>query len=111
MICLDLRPLRMHSMPCLRSLLLLGLCHSALQAADWPQWLGPSRNGSTAETVSPWTTPPIVLWRIAVGEGHSSPIVVGNRVYLHTKVKDKEEEEVSAFNADTGHLLWSKTYP
>jgi outer membrane protein assembly factor BamB len=86
---------------------------AVVQAADWPQWLGPKRDGSTAETVPPWTEsePPKVLWRLEVGQGFSSPVVAGSRVFLHAVVKDKQEEEVIAVDAATGKPLWKDTYP
>jgi outer membrane protein assembly factor BamB len=91
-------------------LALLG-CLTAAQAGDWPQWLGPNRDGSSAEKVAPWKEAPKVLWRQPVGAGHSSPVVAGGRVFLHTKVKDKEEEEVAAWDARTGERTWHATYP
>ena len=78
---------------------------------DWPQWLGPTRDGVSTERVAPWKDAPAVLWKVPAGEGHSSPIVAGGRVYLHTKVKDKDEEAVAAYDVATGQELWSKTYP
>jgi outer membrane protein assembly factor BamB len=79
-------------------------------AADWPQWLGPHRDGSTSETVAPWTQPPRVLWRRHVGEGNSSPVVAGGRVFLHTKLKDKPVEDVTAYDAESGNALWRTAY-
>lgn len=94
-----------------RSLLALLLFVSAASAGDWPQWLGPTRDGATVERFFPWQQPPRVVWHMPVGEGHSSPIVAGGRVFLHAKVKDKEEEELSAYEAATGKPLWSTSYP
>ena len=79
-------------------------------AADWPQWLGPNRNGSTSETVAPWTADLKVVWRAPAGEGHSSPVVAGGFVFLHTKVKDKDAELVQAFDAKTGKVKWERAY-
>jgi outer membrane protein assembly factor BamB len=93
-------------MPRLRSLLALCLLSAAAAAADWPQWLGPNRDGATTEKVAPWKDAPQVLWRQPVGEGHSSPVVAGGRVILHTKVRDKDREEVTAYDAKTGQLEW-----
>jgi outer membrane protein assembly factor BamB len=84
---------------------------SPAAGSDWPQWLGPNRDGSTSEKVAPWKGDLKVLWRKSVGEGHSSPIVAEGIVYLHTRVKDKDEEAVQAFDAKTGELKWEKTYP
>jgi outer membrane protein assembly factor BamB len=80
-------------------------------AADWPQWLGPERNGHSTEAVPAWKEPPRVLWRQPVGEGHSSPVVAGGRVYLLAKVKDKNEEELLAFQAADGKPLFRTAYP
>src|SRR5262245_53021302 len=71
-------------------------------AADWPQWLGPDRNGSTNETIKPWKAAPEVAWRAPVGEGHSSPVVADGKVYLHYRVTGKDEEQLAAFDAATG---------
>jgi outer membrane protein assembly factor BamB len=98
-------------MPRLRSILLFLICTTAASAADWPQWLGPTRDGASPETVRPWTAPPRVVWRQPVGEGHSSPVVAEGRVYLHTKVKDKDEEELTAWDAETGKQVWHASYP
>jgi outer membrane protein assembly factor BamB len=98
-------------MPWLRSLLVLALCCPLAGAADWPQWLGPNRDASSKETVAPWKEAPRVLWRQPVGEGHSSPVVAGGKVYLHARVKDKDEEEVIAWDAKTGDQAWRTSYP
>jgi outer membrane protein assembly factor BamB len=97
-------------MPWLRSLVALWLCATLVVAADWPQWLGPNRDGASVEKVAPWKEAPKVLWRQPVGEGHSSPVVAGGRVFLHFKVKEKDEEAVAAFDAQTGKELWHTTY-
>lgn len=82
-----------------------------VSAGDWPQWLGPNRDGSSPEKVAPWSEAPKVLWRQKVGDGHSSPVVASGRVYLHSWVKDKDEEEVVAYDADSGKPVWRQTYP
>ncbi len=98
-------------MPWLRSLLTLLLCTLAAPAADWPQWLGPRRDGSSPEKVAPWKKDPKVLWRQPVGEGNSSPVVAGGRVFIHAKVRDKNVEEVTAYDARSGKELWRTPYP
>jgi outer membrane protein assembly factor BamB len=97
-------------MPRIRSLLVLLVVASLGPAADWPQWLGPTRDGVSAEKVAPWKEAPKVLWRQPVGEGNASPIVAAGRIYLHSKVKGKDEEEVLALNAADGKEVWRKTY-
>jgi outer membrane protein assembly factor BamB len=71
-------------------------------AADWPQWLGPHRDGTTSETIKPWTEPPKALWRVAVGAGHSSPVVVDGQVCLHSKTPGKDEERLVIYDPATG---------
>src|SRR5205814_1246755 len=54
---------------------------------DWPWWRGPERNGISAdrEAVTKWSTKNNVVWSTNIpGRGHSSPIVVGKRVFLTT---------------------------
>jgi hypothetical protein len=97
-------------MPRIGSLLVLLACLSAGRAADWPQWLGPQRDASSSEKVPAWKGSPKVLWRAPVGEGNSSPVVAEGRVFLHSKVKDGDDEEVVARDAKSGKELWRKTY-
>ena len=51
-----------------------------------------------------------VLWHKPVGDGHSSPVVAGGKVFLHTKVADKDQEQISAYDAKTGEILWHTAY-
>jgi outer membrane protein assembly factor BamB len=95
----------------LRTLLVTVLCVVPAAAADWPQWLGPNRDGSSAEVVRPWKVAPKILWRHSVGEGNSSPVVANGRVFIHARVKDKFEEEMVAFDATTGKVLWQSSHP
>jgi outer membrane protein assembly factor BamB len=91
--------------------LTLTLCVSRFAlAADWPQWLGPNRDGSVPEKVAPWKGDLKVLWKLEVSEGNSSPVVAGDHVYLHTKGKGNDEERVQAFDRKTGKPVWDKDY-
>jgi outer membrane protein assembly factor BamB len=98
-----------------RTILVLLLGAAVAGAADWPGWLGPKRDGSTTEKVGPWKDKetPKVLWRAAVGNGYSAPVVSGGRVFVHARGRDKEkeEEEVVAFDASSGKELWKDRYP
>jgi outer membrane protein assembly factor BamB len=96
----------------LRIVIVLLASTAAARAGDWPQWLGPKRDGSTTEKVAAWKEKetPKTLWRQAVGQGYSSPVIAGGRVFVHTAVADRDEEEVRAFDAATGTELWKDTY-
>ncbi|MGE3807133.1 MAG: PQQ-binding-like beta-propeller repeat protein [Gemmataceae bacterium] len=97
-------------MPLFRALLLSLILVTAARAADWPQWLGPNRDGVSTEKVAPWKKAPERVWAMPVGDGHSSPIVADGKVFLHYGVKGKNAEEVAAFDAKTGKKLWSTQY-
>ena len=88
----------------------LALCGSTA-AEDWPQFLGPRRDGTSSEIVKPWTGNLKVAWRAKVGDGHSSPVVAGGRVFLLDKVPGKDVERLTAFDAKTGMQLASTEYP
>ena len=77
---------------------------------DWPWWRGPSRNGIAASTATPptkWSNTQNVVWKSPVpGRGHSSPIVVGDKVFLETADEAKKVQSVVAFDRKTGKQLW-----
>lgn len=95
----------------LLSCLAVAIAAATAHAGDWPQWLGPNRDGTTTEVVKPWTEPPKVLWRTAVGEGHSSPIVAGGKVCLHSKVPAKDQEQILFYDALSGNPFPAARYP
>ena len=98
-------------LPMLRLLLVLFLS-GPLLAADWPQYLGPTRDGSYvgAPLNEKWaSTGPRVVWRKQVGQGLSGPIVAGNRLILFHRTGDREA--VESFDALTGAPQWRHDYP
>jgi outer membrane protein assembly factor BamB len=94
----------------LRSLLGVLLFVAVVPAADWPQWLGPHRNNTTSEIVAPWKEAPKVVWHVPVAEGNSAPVVVDGKIFLHTKINGKNQEQIEARDAKTGKELWRQTY-
>ncbi|AWM40939.1 Quinohemoprotein alcohol dehydrogenase ADH-IIG precursor [Gemmata obscuriglobus] len=97
----------------IRSLAALALAFApalTLSAADWPQFLGPNRDGSTPESVAPWAAPLKPLWKQPVGEAHSSPVVADGLVYAFYQPKGKNADALAAFDAKTGELKWEKSY-
>jgi len=78
---------------------------------DWPWWRGPLRNGMADQVAVPVTFSETdhVIWKTLVpGRGHSSPTVVGNRVFLTTATTAEQIHEVLAFDRTTGKPLWRK---
>jgi outer membrane protein assembly factor BamB len=79
-----------------------------LFGADWSQWRGPNRNATTdVQVPSTWPDRLKKGWSITVGEGHSSPVVVGDRVYQHTRLDD--QEVVYCLNWKDGKEIWKVT--
>ena len=57
-----------------------------------------------------WDATNHVVWKTAVpGEGHSSPILWGNRLFLTSALKQTEERCLLCFERETGKLLWQQT--
>ncbi len=79
-------------------------------AADWPQWRGPHRDGISQETglLKQWPKEgPKLLWRVDnVDFGYSTPAVAGGRIYLISN-KGKLDEFALALDARDGSKLWS----
>lgn len=110
--------------PIIASLLLL----NAARADDWPQWLGPKRDGHWRETGILEKFPtggPTRVWRTPIAAGYSGPAVVGSRVYLMDREvpenipKPKSafdasripgNERVLCLDANDGRILWHRDY-
>jgi outer membrane protein assembly factor BamB len=78
-------------------------------AADWPQWRGPNRDGISQETglLQAWPQEgPKLLWQKSeLGDGYSTPSVVGNRIFLINN-KGLDNEYVQALSVKNGKQLW-----
>jgi outer membrane protein assembly factor BamB len=90
----------------------LAVLSGAAVSADWPQFLGPERNGiyrgpALAET---WPAQgPRVAWRKTVGQGFAAPVVAGNRLIVFHRVGP--QEVVEALDPLTGASVWRYPYP
>ncbi len=86
----------------------LTLTSITLNAADWPAWRGIDGRGLSAEKGVPlqWSKDQNIAWRtVLVGKGASSPIVVGNRIYLTSQTSDNGLH-VLALDTETGAVVW-----
>ena len=83
-----------------------------MHAQDWPQFLGPTRNSKYAPTdvttVFPKAGPPLV-WKKAIGQGFSTPVVADGKLILFHRLRDKET--VECLDAATGKEIWRFDYP
>jgi len=77
-------------MPSRRSALLSIAAAPFAAAADWPQFLGPTRNGVYPDPLNVSLKNPRLLWKKGVGAGFSSPVVVKNQLILFHRVGNKE---------------------
>lgn len=85
---------------------------AARAGTAWTQWGGPNRNFHVDAAGIRDTWPaggPRVVWKRALGEGYSSPVVEGNTLY--TMYGRPREEVVIAANAETGQTLWEHVTP
>lgn len=85
---------------------------SQSNVSDWPQLLGPSRNGVYRGPALAETWPaggPRVVWRKQVGEGFSGPVVAQGHVMLFHRANNREI--VEALDPLTGATQWKYDYP
>lgn len=82
-------------------------------AADWPHWLGPTRNGIAPDTGinKDWNArPPQELWRIDLHDGgYAGPSVAEGRLFIIDH--EGAEDVVRAIDMATGQDLWQSRYP
>ncbi len=105
------------------------LAAGASVADDWPQWLGPERDGVWREEGIVDRFPeggPELRWRVEIGGGYSGPSVAGGRVFVHDRLIRSESEaarrqnfqrgvipgseRVLCLKESTGELLWKREY-
>jgi outer membrane protein assembly factor BamB len=108
--------------------LVLATVSNCALADDWPQWLGPQRDGLWRETGIVKSFPaggPPVRWRTPIGAGYTGPAVAGGRVLVTDRVLAKDaknptnpfnrgvipgSERVLCLDEATGKVLWQHEY-
>ncbi len=84
---------------------------SASLAGDWPQILGPARNGVSTDTL-PEKFPaagPKLAWSAKLGQGYAGPVAQKELVIVFHRVDDAERIECLA--AKNGERLWKQDFP
>jgi hypothetical protein len=83
-----------------------------MSAADWPQWLGPDRDGKSTETgvVSRWTQQAKTgalqpLWNVSLGAGYAGVVVSDGVAY--TAATQAGQDQLIAWDALTGSERWA----
>ena len=81
------------------------------RAGDWPQFRGPGRDGVVASFAAPASWPDRLTrkWKVDVGLGYATPVLVGDRVYMFSR--QGEEEVLAAHDAASGTRIWTYKYP
>lgn len=103
-------PIGMHLRAPLAALNLI-LAAVTLPAADWPQYLGPTRNAAYAGTdlaeVWPKEGPPLA-WQKKLGSGWAGPVASGGKAVLFHRIGD--QELVESLDAKSGKELWKQAF-
>jgi outer membrane protein assembly factor BamB len=99
-----------------------------VRGEDWPQWMGPNRDGIWHESGTIDKFPEggaKVLWRKPISGGYSGPAVANGKVYVFDYVikegklanspvgptKLNGEERILCLDAKSGDKLWEYKYP
>ena len=86
-------------------------CATFAVAQDWPQWRGPNRDNRVTGFIEPKTWPKELKrkWKVAVGIGESSPVLVEDKVYTFGRVGG--DEVTLCLDAATGEEIWKDKHP
>jgi outer membrane protein assembly factor BamB len=94
---------------------LLAVCCCLLtlpaSAEDWPRWRGPDGNAVSCDGGLPaeWGADKNIAWRTELpGEGVSSPIVCGERIFLTAAFDNGMRRAVICLDRDTGRIVWTR---
>jgi outer membrane protein assembly factor BamB len=83
---------------------------ASIAHADWNQWRGPNRDGKVIGFPLPNPLPKQLTrkWKVEVGAGHASPIVVGSSTFVFAR--QGENEVVRCLDLATGKEIWKQSY-
>lgn len=96
------------------SLIVLLAVAAAAPAQDWLQWRGPTGDnhaakdnaGADATAPTAWSEDAGLVWKTPVpGRGHSSPTIVGDRIYLITADADAQTQSLLIYDKKTGEVV------
>ena len=84
----------------------------SMQAQDWPQFMGPDRNGISQEKgiMKSWPAEgPKVLWSTDLGIGFGGPVIKAGKIYLLDR-DDETGDTMRCYDLQTGKELWNYNY-
>src|SRR5579864_5529685 len=87
------------------------LAVSIASGDDWPAWRGPQRDGVVNSAAAPavWPERLAPRWKIKIGEGHASPVLASERIYVLSRQQGREV--ASAVDLENGKIIWQQSYP
>ena len=87
------------------------LGQAQLASTDVTQWRGPNRDGVVQGFTAPQAWPEMLVkrWTVEVGTGYATPLVVGNRVFVFSRLG--ENETMTALDGGSGKVVWQQSYP
>jgi len=96
---------------CILGLSALVLSRSA-SAQEWTRFRGPNGTGmGAAASIPAQFSPAHYNWRVALpGEGHSSPVLWGKRIFVTSAEEEKNKRHLLCLNAADGKILWTRSY-
>ncbi len=102
----------MKNKPIILTAFFLLILVNSIYSQDWPQFLGPERNGTSPQKgiLKTWPeTGPEVLWSVDLGIGYGGPVVKDGKVYLLDR-DDETGDKMRCFDLNTGEELWKFEY-
>jgi outer membrane protein assembly factor BamB len=91
--------------------ILMAALNVVVIGAQWPQWRGPNRDGvvPAANVPAAWPAKPTLKWTQPIGEGYSTPVIAGGRIFVHSR--QDPDEVVTALDLASGKPVWTARYP
>ncbi|MGB7345349.1 MAG: PQQ-binding-like beta-propeller repeat protein [Pirellulaceae bacterium] len=98
------------AVPAFACLLLFTSANADAQTISWPQFRGPAGDGQATDANVPTTIDEsVVTWQTPIhGKGWSSPVVMGDKIWLTTATEDGKEMSVVCVDAASGKILIDK---
>ena len=85
--------------------------HAQRPSSDITQWRGAGRDGIVTGLTAPKAWPETLTerWKVEIGTGYATPLVVGDRVYQFSRIGDNET--MTALDVASGKVVWQVGYP
>ncbi len=100
------------TLPCLLAIIAAWTAAAGKLRADWPQFLGPQRNGvadSNQQLGEKWPRVLPAVWTRDIGSGYAGPVILGEWAIVFHRKADKNL--VQKLNLANGELIWESSYP